>query len=180
MTLTLPERLQTTNLTLRAPRHSDAALLFDAYTQDLEVARYMVWRPHRHLSETEGFIASCVEGWASGRSRAYVLTRRDSDDIPIGMLEARILAHTIDLGYVLQRAYWGAGWMPEAVDTLSRAALALPGCFRVQASCDAENQASARVLEKAGFVREGRLERYAVLPNLDPGPRAALLYARCR
>ena len=66
------------------------------------------------------------------------------------------------------------------MDAFSSAALALPDCYRVQATCDTENHASARVLEKSGFVREGRLERHLILPNLGPEPRASLMFARCR
>jgi hypothetical protein len=35
----LPETLQTARLVLREPRASDAAVLFNAYTQDTEVSR---------------------------------------------------------------------------------------------------------------------------------------------
>lgn len=180
MPLSLPERFQTQRLTLREPRKADAMHIFDAYTQDIEVARFTVWHPHRSVGETEAFISYCMQGWASGPSRPYVLARSENDGIPIGMLEARILSNTIDIGYVLQRSYWGAGLMSEAVDAVSNAALALPECFRIQATCDTENHASARVLEKCGFAREGRLERHTVLPNLGPEPRSSLMYARCR
>lgn len=180
MPLSLPDQLRTQRMILRAPRQSDAAAIFAAYTQDIEVARYMTWRPHLVLAETEAFIAYCMQAWESGRSRPYILAMHASEDVPMGMLEARILPHTIDLGYALARAYWGAGLMPEAVRALSEAALALPGCFRVQATCDVDNQASARTAEKAGLVREGRLARYIVHPNLDAEPRPCFLYARCR
>ena len=70
--------------------------------------------------------------------------------------------------------------MPEAIDALCNAALALPACFRIQATCDAENGASARTLEKSGFTCEGKLARHTVLPNLGDEPRASLIYARCR
>jgi RimJ/RimL family protein N-acetyltransferase len=96
------------------------------------------------------------------------------------MLEARILAHTVDIGYVLARKHWGAGLMPEAIRALAQVALALPSIFRVQATCDIDNRASARTLEKSGFVREARLERYIVHPNISPEPRPCLMYARCR
>ncbi len=180
MPITLPERLQTRRLILRAPREADAALFFAAYTQDHEVARYMVWRPHQTMHETEQFISYCIDGWRSGRARPYVITLHGDEQVPIGMLEARIAAHTVDLGYVLQRASWGAGYMPDAVTAVSDAALAHPACYRVQATCDTENKASAHVLEKCGFVLEGRLERHMVLPNLAPEPRASLMFARCR
>lgn len=180
MPIHLPESIQTERLILRAPREADAAHIFAAYTQDADVARFMVWRPHRLLSETEAFISYCIQGWTSGQRRPYILTRRDNDDIPIGMLEARLLPHAVDFGYVLQRSSWGTGLMTEAVVALTNAALADTECFRVQATCDTENHASARVLEKSGFTREGCLERHSVLPNLGAEPRASLMYARCR
>lgn len=140
----------------------------------------MVWRAHAALGETEAFIAYCMQAWADGRSRPYVLAHHENEDLAIGMLEARLAGTMVDLGYVLGRAWWGAGRMPEAIDALTNAALADPECFRVQATCDTGNHASARALEKCGFVREGRLERHAVLPNLGREPRASLMYARCR
>lgn len=180
MALLLPDRLQTQRLTLRAPRQADAARMFEAYTHDLDVARYLVWRPHQVVGETEAFVAWCIDQWDGGRSRPYILAHRDNEDLPIGMLEARLFAHTIDIGYVLQRAYWGAGRMSEAVDAVSAAGLAHPDCFRIQATCDTDNHASARALERCGFTREGRLARHAVLPNLGAEPRPSLMYARCR
>lgn len=180
MALRLPDRLQTQRMILRAPREADAAHIFAAYTQDIEVARHMVWVPHKVIGETEGFIARCVQGWASGASRPYVLAFQDNEHIPIGMAEARLLPHTVDVGYVLARAHWGAGLMPEALRAVSDAALARPGCFRVQATCDVDNHASARTLEKSGFVREGRLERHTIHPNIGAEPRPAFMYARCR
>jgi ribosomal-protein-alanine N-acetyltransferase len=180
MAMLLPELIRTPRLTLREPCDADAGYLFDAYTQDPEVARYMVWRPHRSVSETEAFISYCKQEWTSGRRRPYILARSDNEGIPIGMLEARIFSGTIDLGYVLQRSCWGTGLMTEALIALANAALALPECFRVQATCDTENHASARVLEKSGFAREDRLDRHMVLPNLGAEPRASLMYARCR
>jgi len=70
--------------------------------------------------------------------------------------------------------------MPEAVSRLTTIALADPSCFRVQATCDTENIASARTLEKAGFTREALLERYIVHPNISAAPRACFMYANCR
>jgi RimJ/RimL family protein N-acetyltransferase len=180
MVMALPDRLETARLQLRAPAEADAPLLFHAYTQDPAVARYMVWRPHASMTETVAFIAACRQSWTEGRSRAYVLTLRDDARQPIGMLEARLLGHKVDLGYVLSRRHWGAGLMPEAVRAVAEAALGRPDVFRVQATCDVDNLASARTLEKAGFAREGRLERCTVHPNISLDPRPCFLYARCR
>ena len=96
------------------------------------------------------------------------------------MLEARPAGHQVDLGYVLAPAYWGRGYMPEAVRALAERALGEGGFFRVQAFCDVENIPSQRTLEKAGFVREGRHERFIIHPNRSDEPRPCFMYARCR
>jgi ribosomal-protein-alanine N-acetyltransferase len=96
------------------------------------------------------------------------------------MLEARLSSHFVDIGYVLGRAHWRQGLMPEAIRALTDAALATPSVCRVQATCDVDNRPSARVLEKAGFSREGRIERHTIHPNIDAEQRPCFLYARCR
>ena len=175
----LPEQIVTPRLCLREPAIEDADAIFRAYAQDEQVCHYMVWRPHRSVTETHEFIATCRDAWREGKRRPYVITERDSH-IAIGVLEARVLQTTVDIGYVLERAHWGKGFMPEAVQALSSAALASPSLFRVYATCDVENLASRRALEKAGFRYEGRLERYTIHPNISLEPRACLMYARCR
>lgn len=180
MQIALPDEIVTKRLILREPKPSDAAALFNAYTQDIEVARYMVWAPHQSSAETEHFIAYCCEAWSSGKARPYIMSLQSAPDQPIGMLEARLHAYMVDIGYVLARKHWGSGLMPEAVGTLAEIALADPTCFRVQATCDTENMASARTLEKAGFTREAVLQRYTVHPNISADPRACFMYGRCK
>jgi RimJ/RimL family protein N-acetyltransferase len=176
----LPELLHTPRLVLRKPRQSDALAAFEGYTQDIEVARYTVWQPHVSLAQTEAFIGECLQDWQSGIALPYVLAPRNDVDRLMGVIEIRPRSHDADIGYVLGRSYWGNGFMTEAVRALSDVVLADPRFFRVQATCDVENRASARTLEKSGFVREGRLERYTIHPNISAEPRACFLYARCR
>ncbi|MFQ3786328.1 GNAT family N-acetyltransferase [Halomonas sp. A29] len=176
----LPTSIVTTRLSLREPRVSDASRLFRAYTTDTEVTRYLVWRPHKAIKEAEEFIAICIEAWGDRSHFPYVVTLAGNEQAPIGMVEARPRGHMVDVGYVLARQFWGQGIMTEALAELTERCLAQPEYYRVQATCDVENLASARLLEKAGFSREGRLERYALHPNIGPEPRACFLYARCR
>ena len=70
--------------------------------------------------------------------------------------------------------------MPEAISRLSEIALALPDVFRMQAFCDVENRASQRALEKSGFLREGRHERFIIHPNMSSEPRPCFMYALCK
>ena len=175
----LPGRIETERLVLRAPKPEDAHDLFEAYTQDPDVARHMTWVPHTSIRETEKFVSECVEAWKTGSRLAYILEFKTQPH-PIGMLDARIRETTIDIGYVLAKKHWGHGLMPEAIRGLVRVAFAESPCVRVQATCDVDNVASIRTLEKAGFAREGRYENYLVHPNLSPDPRACFMYSLCR
>ncbi|MCE8033275.1 N-acetyltransferase [Billgrantia tianxiuensis] len=176
----LPPRIDTERLTLREPRPTDGPVLYREYTTDPEVTRYMVWRPHQAPSETQEYVDVCIRAWKERSRFPYVMTFHGDEHEPIGMLEARPRGHTVDVGYVLARRHWRKGIMPEALTALTALCLAQPEVYRVQATCDVENLASARLLEKCGFVREGRLERHMLHPNIDPEPRACFLYARCR
>lgn len=62
---------------------------------------------------------------------------------------------TAIIGYWLSEALWGKGIMPEAVKLVTEYAFTQLDFIRVQASVYSKNPASMRVLEKAGYVKEG-------------------------
>jgi RimJ/RimL family protein N-acetyltransferase len=69
---------------------------------------------------------------------------------------------TGQFGYWLGEALWGRGIATAAVRALADHALARPRFARLEARVFAWNPASMRVLEKAGFAREGVLRHSAV------------------
>lgn len=67
-----------------------------------------------------------------------------------------------EIGYWLGEPFWGRGIATRALRATTQHAIAHHGLTRVFAVPFATNAASCRVLEKAGFVVEGRLRRSAV------------------
>lgn len=67
------------------------------------------------------------------------------------------------LGYCLHDAAWGYGYATEAASALLEWAFDTLDLNRVQAETDTRNVASARVLEKVGFMREGTLREDCVV-----------------
>ena len=64
-----------------------------------------------------------------------------------------------DFGYGLARAYWGCGYMTEAVQALLTFAFTELKAQTVFAECYMPNTASARVMEKAGMQLVGRFAK---------------------
>ena len=171
-----PEILYTERLMLRIPRLCDAAAIFHLYAQDTEVTRHVVWRPHTSIEETEQYLAQCVAAWGNNSRFPWVITLREDGQL-LGMVELRVNDFKADVGYVVARAFWGRGIATEAVHSVVAWALSQENIYRVWALCDAENVASARVLEKVGMKREGLLRRNILHPNVSNEPRDSYCYA---
>jgi RimJ/RimL family protein N-acetyltransferase len=86
----------------------------------------------------------------------------DIDGLAVGGIGIRIgedvYRHTAELGYWLSEDFWGHGITSEAVPAFSNYCFDNFPLHRIYAEPYANNPASARVLEKAGFVLEGRLK----------------------
>lgn len=170
---------ETPRLWAHAASRADAPAMFEHYARDAEVARYMTWRPHRDLSETRAFLERAEAGWSDGSAFLWGLWLK-SDGALAGVIEARVSTSSVNLGYALARRLWRQGLMSEALAAVLRWSLAQPEIYRVWATCDAENAASAGVLERAGMQREGVLRRWIVHPNLSDAPRDCFCYARVK
>ena len=90
---------------------------------------------------------------------------------------ADVHRRTAELGYWLSQEFWGRGIMTEAVAAFTEFCFQEFQLRRIYAEPFANNPASARVLEKAGFTLEGRLKNNVLKDGklLD-----SLLYARTK
>ena len=172
----IDRELATQRLLLRKPRLDDAQSIFDQYAQDMGVVRYLSWTPHNSITDTEAFLADCIDEWQYGKNIAWIIERK-SDAQLLGMIDLRTNDHGAHFGYVLAKAYWGQGIMTEALIVVRDLALKQPKIFRFWAICDVDNKASARVMEKAGMIKEGCLQRYFIHPNVSSEPRDCYCYA---
>jgi RimJ/RimL family protein N-acetyltransferase len=81
----------------------------------------------------------------------------------VGFLIGRDIARiSAEMGYWLSEELWGRGIVTRAVAAMSEWAFDNYKLTRVFAMAFAHNAASIRVLEKAGFEREGMMQRSAI------------------
>ena len=70
-----------------------------------------------------------------------------------------VARHSAEIGYWLGEEFWGRGIATDALIAVTDYAFANYDLCRLYAHVFEWNQASARVLEKAGYVFEGRLRK---------------------
>lgn len=96
---------------------------------------------------------------------AFAITERGADE-PLGgvglMLQEDVQRISAEIGYWLGVAGWGRGLATEAVRAATAYAFDELGLERVYAVANTRNAASARVLEKCGYLREGTMRRAAI------------------
>lgn len=170
------DRIVGPRILLRLPQPDDDRALFERVAGDPEVTRYLLWTPHADVAATRRVLTQVTN--VSPDARTWAIALRHNNDI-IGLLSCRRQArHSVEVGYCIGKKWWGRGYMFEALNMLVGSLSADAGLFRVWATCSVDNARSARVLERAGFVLEGRLARHAVYPNIGSEPRDSLLYAK--
>jgi RimJ/RimL family protein N-acetyltransferase len=78
------------------------------------------------------------------------------------VLQSDVERVSAEIGYWLGESLWGRGIMTDALIATTTYAIERHGLTRIFAVPFANNVSSCRVLEKAGYVLEGRLRRSAI------------------
>jgi RimJ/RimL family protein N-acetyltransferase len=156
--------LHTARLRLRPFTDADAEALF-ALHSDAHVLRYWDSPPWRDRARAERFLAACRQ-MADEGSGARLAIDRSSDETFLGWCSFSRWNpdyRSGALGYCLGEAACGHGYATEAARSVLEWAFDTLDLNRVQAETDTRNAASAHVLEKLGFVREGTLREDCVV-----------------
>lgn len=153
---TFPE-LRTRRLLLRELRQSDSEAIF-RIRSDYEVTKYNTGAPYEQVEQASELIAAIANAFRDQSEIRWGITLRNGDDTVIGMCGYNYWIrrdHRASIGYDLARAYWGQGIMTEAIHAVVTFGFTRMNLNRIEADADGRNPASARVLEKVGFQREG-------------------------
>ncbi len=153
--------LETERLVLRPRTMADKDDIFE-YASDPEITRYVIWPTHRSVEDTIAFLESAPKSFANRESIGFAIELKESGkmigDCAFHHIEPK--HHRTEFGYVLNRNYWGKGYMTEAVREMIRFAFEEMGMHRVAATCDFDNVRSAAVMERCGMKLEGILRDF--------------------
>jgi RimJ/RimL family protein N-acetyltransferase len=159
-----PPTFSSPRLSMRPTAMEDAPALFELFS-DARVTRYgsrPPWTEHRQAVD---LVERDLAALASGEAVRFAMLRRE-DGLLVGtctLFHFDAGCRCAEVGYMLRPLAWGQGYASEAVEAMLDWGFAARGLNRVEADVDPRNEASARLLERLGFVREGHVrERWIV------------------
>ena len=148
--------LHTERLTLRPLARADAPALF-AMRADPQVMQYIPRPLATSVADSEAFIATVNEAVGRNELLNWGMALRASNELvgTIGFYRLQPENHRAEIGYLLHQLHQGRGLMQEAVAAALAHGFEVLRLHSVEGVIDPRNEASARVLQRAGFVQEG-------------------------
>ena len=155
-----PEPIEAERVRVRLLAESDLPALFEV-NSDEAVTRLLPYATWTGPADGEAWFARMAGLQATGLALQLVVAEKASDRAIGTCLLFRLEegSQRAELGYVLGRAHWGRGLMQEALRALIDRAFGPMGLRRLEAEVDVRNGASARLLQRLGFRREGLLRQ---------------------
>jgi len=156
--------LNTSRLSLRWIRAEDVDDFYAVYSNP-EVMRYWSTLPLPDKEAASKLINEIHEGIKRDDMLKWGIALRSSDKLigSVTLFHIDFTHRRAEIGYAQGRAYWGQGYMQEALKAVLNHAFEILNLHRIEADVDPRNAASVRTLERLGFQREGYLrERWQV------------------
>ncbi|MCL1853612.1 MAG: GNAT family N-acetyltransferase [Peptococcaceae bacterium] len=152
--------LQSQRFLLRRPKMEDAKQLY-ALAHNEKISRYTFWQPHRSVGESLAVIEKFRREYENHKTITWFAESKTAHEF-VGLIEVRNISlqnKSIELGFWLGEEFWGHEYMVEILRSVITFCCVSLNLVRVEGSHVAENEASGRVLTKAGMVCEGKLRK---------------------
>ena len=150
--------LTTPRLMLRPFTPGDAEAVFEC-CRNPNLGNNAGWKPHETLGETEKILADVFMSQENIWAIVTIDTGRLVGSVGLIADPKRENPQAGMLGYWLEEPSWGKGYMTEAVAAVIRYGFDNLHLQLISAYCYPHNLRSQRVLERQGFLYEGRLHQ---------------------
>ena len=157
--------LEGRRILLRWLTERDLDALFAIFSHD-EVMRFWSEPAFADRTRARRLLDRIHDGFRRKTLFQWGVVLKDGEDVPIGTCTlSRLDAanRRAEIGFVLNRPFWGEGYMSEALRVLLDFAFGPLNLHRIEADVDPRNGPSLRLLRRLGFRSEGHLrERWLV------------------
>jgi ribosomal-protein-alanine N-acetyltransferase len=133
--------------------------MFRNWANDSEVTKYLRWTPFKTIEEARAYLEEGVKQYERPDRYYWVIQIKNGECIGAISVQIEEYDKRADFGYCIGRAFWGNGYMTEAVKAVVGYMFNEIGVNRVEAYHSVNNPASGAVLRKAGMIKEGHAKQ---------------------
>lgn len=153
--------LETERLILRELTQEDAERVFKCFSNE-KVTRYYGQEPFKEIQQAENLVTLFLKNFAEKRGIRWGIERKETKGIigTIGFNAWSPVHRRAEIGYEIHPDYWRKGYTQEALTEIVSYGFEHMGLTRIGAVVYLENEASNKLLSKAGFQKEGILRDY--------------------
>lgn len=174
----LSPRIETERLILRRYKESDIDAIYEIITDE----RLSTYIKYPNLTKEEEL--ECVRKWIKeadeSKNEKWVIEIKETGEIA-GNIDVNTVVkkhNYCNVGYTIRYNYWGKGYASEALKAVSDHLLNNSGYYLVECSCNERNVQSSRVMEKAGFKKDGYIQNRRL--NKDGTYSGVAYYSKTR
>ena len=143
--------LETERLVLRPFTMDDAQSMYDNWTSDSEVVKYVTWNVHENIETTRKILSMWIEQYEKPERINFAIVSKDTFELIGGIDVVGYLDGIPVIGYILSRKYWGNGFMTEACKKVIEFLFSL-GYETIRIDALVNNVGSNKVIQKCGGV----------------------------
>jgi len=150
----LSPKLETERLILRRYKESDIDAFYEIIHDD-RLQKYIPF-PNFTIEEELEYIRDCIKNVENNKCEKWSIVLKENNET-IGNISVNTVFNKhnyCNVGYVIRYDYWGKGYASEALKVVSDYLLD-SGYYLVECSCNELNKQSSRVMQKAGFKKDG-------------------------
>jgi len=148
--------ITTERLLLRRIAMGDANEIFMLRSNE-EVMKYVDRKRATSIEEAQAFITAMNESLDSNNGVMWAITFRDEPSVLLGYIGFwRLIKqnYRAEVGYMLNPKFWKKGIMKEALLRVIDFGFDEMKLHSIEANINPDNEASAKILESTGFVKE--------------------------
>lgn len=150
--------LETERLILRPLSVADAQDIYDRWTSDPVVTKYMRYFTHESVEDTKQWLLATEENNKSDKIYDWGFWLKDGNYLfGSGGLVYHEEEKVFELGYNIMHRYWNQGYTTEASKAILEFAVKELGQTEFVAKHAVENPASGAVMKKCGLYNNGHL-----------------------
>ena len=155
------KKLETERLILRKFTIDDTEKMFNNWTNDDEVTKYLTWPSHIDINVTLNVLKQWLQNYEKKDYYNWAIVLKDLNE-PIGSISVVKQSEDIRMvliGYCIGKNWWKKGIVSEALNLLIKYFFEEVGVNRIESMYDPNNENSGKVMAKCGMKYEGYMRQ---------------------